>query len=264
MRILPFLALIAASPVAAHEFWIEPQAYAIGPDDTVIADTITGQDFSGPVSSYLPDSFKRFDITVGATTEDVTGRAGDRPAVNQQALGEGLHIIVHQTNVLGLTYTEWEKFVGFAEHKDFTEVLDLHKARGLPETGFVEAYTRYAKSLVAVGSGAGADQIVGMRTEIVAEANPYTDDLTEGLPVQVLLDGAPRADVQIELFAKKGEAETVITLHRTDAEGRATLPLAPGTEYLVDAVAMEPVRPANEGGPVWHSLWASLTFQTPE
>ncbi|MGR3640587.1 MAG: DUF4198 domain-containing protein, partial [Alterinioella nitratireducens] len=59
-------------------------------------------------------------------------------------------------------------------------------------------------------------------------ANPYTDDLSDGFPVLVLLEGEPRADVQVELFDRDPDGEVTVTLHRTDAEGRAVLPVEPG------------------------------------
>jgi len=141
--------------------------------------------------------------------------------------------------------------------------VDQHKSRGLPDTGFKEAYSRYGKSLIAVGDGAGADQNVGLLTEIVALANPYTDDLTDGLPVQVLYEGKPRANVQVELFDRAPDGEVAVTLHRTDNTGVAVIPVAPGHEYLVDSVVMRAVGPADDKGHVWESLWASLTFKVP-
>ena len=117
---------------------------------------------------------------------------------------------------------------------------------------------------IAVGDGAGADREAGLETEIVALANPYTDDLSDGLPVRVLYQGAPRADAQVELFAKSPEGEVEITLLRTDAEGVALLPVTPGQVYLADAVVVRPLEPVAEDDPVWESLWASLTFKVPE
>ena len=116
-----------------------------------------------------------------------------------------------------------------------------------------------------MGSGAGADRAVGLAIEIVALANPYTDDLSAGLPVQVLLDGAPRAEAQVELFQTAPDGTVTITKHRTDGAGQVTLPMQPGMEYLVDSVVLRAL-PNDDpaAGPVWHSDWASLTFRTPD
>lgn len=116
---------------------------------------------------------------------------------------------------------------------------------------------------MAVGDGGGQDHAFGLLTEIVALANPYTDDLSGGMPVQVLYDGAPRPDAQVEVFAKQGEAVTISTV-RTDAEGRALVPVSPGTRYMLDSVVLREVPAGAFDGAVWESLWANLTFAVPE
>ncbi|MFP7571930.1 DUF4198 domain-containing protein [Marivita sp. S2033] len=250
--------------VNAHEFWIEPEAYQVAPGAPMRADLKVGETFGGAVQAYLPRNFERFDLSCSGETQAVAGRAGDRPALTVDAPQDGLCVVVHQTRDYTLTYRDWQKFLNFVEHKDFANAASDHLARGLPQTGFVEQYSRYAKSLIAVGEGRGADAEMGLTTEIVADANPYTDALGDGMPVRVLYNGAPRADVQVELFSKAPDGSVEVTLHRTDEAGRAVLPVQAGHAYLVDAVVLRPVDAAQTGAPVWESLWASLTFAVPE
>lgn len=257
------LALLPAIPGAAHEFWIDPLDYTIAAEDPLQARLRVGQSFAGVSMSYMTRNFSRFDLVFGDSITPVTGRLGDNPALSVEEHGEGLAIVLHETTPRDLTYDEWESFLSFAEHKDFPDIEARHLARGLPLTGFVESYTRHAKSLIAVGDGSGQDRAFGLRTEFVALANPYTDDITDGLPVLLLLDGAPRANAQVELFDRAPDGDVTITLHRTDSEGRAVLPVEPGHEYLADAVTLLPLEPETEGGPVWHTLWAALTFAVP-
>ncbi|WP_245912998.1 DUF4198 domain-containing protein [Litoreibacter ponti] len=249
---------------SAHEFWISPEAYVIPNGGQVQAELRVGEEMSGAGYSFNPRTFERFELIQGGQTVEVEGRLGDRPALDMTAPGEGLLVVVHETTANRLTYTQMAKFEKFATHKDFDDAVGQHRARGLPEDRFVERYHRYAKSLIAVGDGAGSDVEVGMKTEILALANPYTDDLAE-MPVKVLLDGAPRADAQIELFEKAPDGSVTVTLHRTDAEGMGAVPVKPGHEYLVDAVALIPL---DEGDPtqtpVWWTVWAALTFMVPE
>ncbi|NHX27281.1 DUF4198 domain-containing protein, partial [Escherichia coli] len=194
----------------------------------------------------------------------ITSRIGNRPAMSQPAMGEGLTIIVHETTDQRLTYTDWSKFTDFVTHKAFDGLPEAHIARGLPQTGFDETYRRYAKSLVAIGHGRGQDRAIGLETEIIALRNPYTDDVTNGLPVQVLYRGQPRRNAQLEVFSRAPGALVQNQRLRTDENGAVTVPVSPGHEYLLDAVILLDTGQDDSAlGPVWHSLWASLTFEIP-
>ncbi len=248
----------------AHEFWIDALAYAVSPGEAIAGDLRVGQEFEGSPYSFIPRSFTRFDVTLGDETRPVERRLGDLPALLMEDLPEGLAIVAHETEAARLTYNdEWDRFLRFAEHKDFGDVGAMHDARGLSRDLFVETYTRHAKALIAVGDGAGADRELGLTTEIVALANPFTDDLSDGLPVQVFYLGDALPDVQVELFDRAPDGEVTITLHRTDAEGIAVLPVEAGHEYLADHVVLAAIESANEGDAVWHSYWAALTFGVP-
>jgi len=253
-----------AAPVSAvaHEFWIEPEAYTVAPEDEIVAQLRVGENFKGSTFSYNPRSFTRFDYMQEGEIASVPGRAGDRPAVNMPAPGEGLLVLAHETTALSLTYTEMDKFIAFLEHKDWMGLLEDHRARGLSEERFRERYTRHVKSLVAVGDGRGSDRRLGLQTEIVALSNPYTDP-SGTLAVQVFLEGAPRADAQVELFEKAADGSVEVTLHRTDAEGVAILPVRSGYSYLADAVVIRAHEPTEAESAVWESLWAGLTFAVP-
>ncbi len=266
MRLSPFLSIVlslAALPLHAHEFWISPERYTVEPGERITAELRVGQDFNGAGYAYIPRNFKRFDLVTEDGATPVEGLIGDRPALNVEAGAPGLVTVVHQTKDYDLTYDGFDIFRSFGEHKAFPEVAERHLERGLTEENVRETYTRYGKSLIAVGEGAGADREVGMRTEIVALGNPYTDELPQGLPVRVLYEGAPRPDVQVEVFARAPDGTVDITRLRTDAAGEALIPLKEGTEYLVDSVVMLELEVKEPNDPAWHSLWASLTFRRP-
>lgn len=263
-RILAFLLLLAA-PARAHEFWIAPHPYQIAPGAPLVADLMVGSGFKGTPLSYFPKRFARFEVKMGETLLPVESRLGDLPAMHMVVPGEGLAVIVYQTRGDSLRYRERALFESFVAHKDLGDVLERHAARGLPVLDFREAYTRYAKALVAIGNGKGADSRIGLHTEIVALANPYTDDLSGGFPVRVWLDAAPRANAQVELFARLPDGSIEMENYRTDQTGVALLPVASGVEYMVNAVVMEDTGNDDpKAGPVWHSAWASLTFTVPD
>ncbi len=259
------LALALAGPLAAHEFWIWPERYQLAPQDPLRASLRVGQQFEGAEQSYLPPNILRFDLVTPTGTALVDGRPGDRPALAMPAPAAGLTVVVHQTRNFSLTYTDWQKFVDFLRHKDAEWVLDRHAALGLSQDRVKEIYGRYAKALIAVGDGQGADAPQGLEVEIVALDNPYTAPLAGGMAVQVLYQAAPRANAQVELFERAPDGRVAVTLHRTDAQGVVRLPVKAGHEYLVDSVVLrETPQALADTGAQWESLWASLTFRVPE
>jgi uncharacterized GH25 family protein len=259
------LLILSTRIAAAHEFWLTAKDYTITAEDTLHVGLRIGSGMKGSPLPYLPKDIARFEVIQGETARSVEGRMGDNPALVMETLTDGLAIVVHETTDSTLTYSDFAVFQRFVAHKAFPTALADHAARGLPEKNFRETYRRHAKCMVAVGSGAGADRALGLTIEIVALANPYTDDLAKGLPVLVLLDGTPRPDTQVELFQTAPDGAVTTTRHRTDAAGKALLPMQPGMEYLVDNVHLRAL-PNDDpaAGPVWHSDWASLTFRTPD
>jgi len=266
MRSLALVLALVATPLSAHEFWIEPLAYQVAADGTLEADIVNGEEFTGGKQVYLPQRFVNFLLFSGEDVTRVAGRPGDMPALNQDAPAEGLVVAGYQAVNATVTYEEWAKFQRFVDHKDFGDVRALHDARGISPDGFKEVYSRYAKTLFGVGDSAGADRRVGLETEIVALSNPYTDDLADGMQVQVYYRNDLRADTQVEVFEKSRNGAVDISLYRTDDQGIATFPVKPGYRYMIDAVVLrEPSAALQEAsGAVWETLWANLTFAVPE
>ena len=259
------LFLISAANASAHEFWIGPEDFTLSKEQPLVAHLRVGEAFKGSSFANIPAQYERFELRQGASQVRITSRIGDRPAINQTLPQDGMWVVLHETRDSYLTYNDEGQFANFVTHKDLTGVLKAHAARGFEETGFTENYRRYAKSLVAVGEGAGADQNYGMLTEIVALTNPYGKGFDGQMQVQVLYDGAPRADVQLEVYDRSPDGKVRVFTQRTDQAGRATVAVEKGHSYLFDSVTMLPNEPTQENRrSVWTSLRASLTFAVPE
>ena len=254
----------SAQIASAHELWIEPLEYQVQQGGQLQALIKNGQDFDGTTLPYIDRRFRHFIVYADGRGIRVAGRNGDSPALNMTASREGLNIVGYQSVPAEISYETWEKFQKFVDHKDFGDVRTEHDARGLPETGFTESYVRFSKSLIGVGAGVGSDLRIGLETELVALTNPYTDDLSDGVKVQLFYGQDVRANEQIEVFAKAPDATVEVTYVRTDDQGIATIPVVSGTAYQLDAVVLKPAegQAATEGA-VYETLWANLTFQAP-
>ena len=260
--VVTFLTLLAM-PLFAHEFWLMPRDFSPEPGANLEIDIKVGQDFKGNTYGYSPQQFNSFEVMSSTARMPVTGRIGDYPAVNQAPAGDGLNVVTHFSTSSRLVWDDRAKFDTFLATHGLEWVLAAHAERGLPEVGFAEAFTRFAKTLVALGNGVGNDFRTGLFFELVAGANPYTDDLSAGLPVQLFFMEDPVAGAQIDIFYVPEGGELTRTQVLTDDQGRATIPpTGPGDVMLNAVIMIEPfAEDAARTDVVWHSLWASLTYE---
>ncbi len=264
MRILIVLFCILASPVVAHELWIEPADYQVQSFENVVAGIKNGEDFEGAQLAYLPRDFEHFVILGANQGVGVVSRIGDRPAIDQAAPASGLNIIVYESKPATISYDSFEKFKDFAIKHGVDDIAKTHFARGLSSGRFAEVYTRYSKALVSVGNARGADRHIGLEAELVALENPYLLRGATDIRVQLFFNGAPLPESQVEMYSKASSGELRASVHYTDADGIAILPIVAGSEYMLNAVIFrQPLERHIDPNAVWETLWANLTFAVP-
>ncbi|MBC8129397.1 MAG: DUF4198 domain-containing protein [Rhizobiaceae bacterium] len=257
----------------AHEFWIDPvpfQPEVAG--SSIRADLRVGQGFSAEAYPYLSSNFHTFRLAVRGQAYDVRGNEGDVPAIDVKPAPAGLSVISYYGKPNRVTFEDAALFASYLELEGLGWVTKAHAARGLPAVGFTEAFSRNVKSLVQTGpvSAEDVDIVTGMPFELVAGRNPHADPAQETLPVTLLWQGQPAADIQITIFqdagfqdaGSKNAGTPTRQVLRTDAEGKATIPLAGGGRFILNAVHMREA-PA-ELDAAWESHWASLTFALPK
>ncbi|KPU83835.1 hypothetical protein JI58_07245 [Marinosulfonomonas sp. PRT-SC04] len=266
LLLLAISSLGIAQPLSAHEFWLQPQDFQPKTGDTLQVQLRNGQQFKGIEIGYFDKRIERFEWFQNQTSAAVISRAGDFPAMRMTAKQDGLMVLAYVSTFSIVQYYALAKFLKFAAHKDFPKAEAEHRFRNLPKGRFNEAFTRYCKTLIGVGSAVGQDLQTNMETEFVALSNPYTDDLSQGFTVRLLYRGSPRAHAQIEVFARDPGGKVTISLQHTDAQGHAVIAVKPAHQYLLDALILrEPDGTlAAENHVVWETLWASMTFYTPK
>lgn len=253
-----------ASPVMAHELWIEPADYQLRTSENIVADIRNGEDFEGIQLPYLPTDFEHFVILGANRVAGVVSRLGDRPAIDQTAPGSGLNIVIYESKPATISYDSYEKFEAFAIKHGVDDMAKTHFARGLASGPFAEVYTRYSKALVSVGTAQGDDRHIGLEAELVALENPYLLKDASHVRVQLFFKGAPVPESQVELYSKGSLGEVRASIHDTDADGIANLPIEAGFAYMVNAVIFrQPHERHRETNAVWETLWANLTFAVP-
>jgi len=263
MKLILTLGFLATAWGAhAHEFWIQPTQYRIQSGEPLTANVKVGTDFSGNAMAFMPNQVNALNITDSEGTHKIEGRIGDLPSINLIPTEGGLQILNLFSTSSNLTWNEYHKFEEFVNLHGMNWALDRHTERSLPEVGFKEAYTRFVKSLVAVGDGAGEDRFTGMFFELVAGKNPYTEDMAAGMPITLLYRGQPLPDKQVDVFFRDAAGELTRLSVQSDEAGRAIVPNLGDGEYMVNVVHLiEPFPEDQERtGVVWHSLWGSITY----
>ncbi|GAB4513710.1 MAG: DUF4198 domain-containing protein [Sulfuricaulis sp.] len=256
-RLLIAILLTAAGPAAAHDFWIEPQAFRPGPGKAVGVRLFVGQDFKGDSVPYFPQKFERYTVTGPASTRPIPGVLGDEPAGTVTPATPGLYVIGLHTKPDSVSFDTPEEFEKYLLKEGLERNLALHHQRAKPGKKIEETYFRCAKSLIAAGAvGDDADHVLGFPLELIAETNPYR---TRTLRLRLQYQGKPLSGALVIAFNR---AEPLAKLKaRTDDNGRVEFTLPRSGVWLVTSVHMIPA-PFLSGFD-WKSLWASLTFERP-
>ena len=264
---IPFaIWLLTSLPVFAHELWIEPESFENETGSAVNAALINGQDFEGTSLAYATRSISRLEIMTSDGFVEIEGILGNRPAIQLNNLPDGLLVVGYESIASRLAYRGWDKFLSFADEKGLDGPEDTHRAMGISFENFDEGYTRFSKSLISLGNGAGRDGQFGFETELVALLNPYNDNLEDGLPVLLLYRGKPKPNALVQVFSRDTNGTVTKSNLMTDANGVVSLITTPGHDYMMDAVTFRaPSSKLLERMDVhWETLWANLTFAVPE
>ncbi len=253
------LALLAGPDLWAHDFWIEPSTFRPAVAQRMAVRLRVGQEFRGDPVPRIPSLLKRFTLVGPAGEMDVPGVPNTEPAGFLSIPAPGLYMVVYAGNPEPVQLDP-QKFNDYLGQEGLEKIAELREKRGETGAPAREIFSRCAKALLAVGgstTGSGWDRPLGLRLEIVPEANPYMLQGGGKLPARLLYQGKPLPGALVVAFTKDRPAAKVSA--RSDGEGRVALELdRPGT-WLVKAVHMIPA--ARESGADWESFWASLTFQ---
>lgn len=256
-----FVVFCFALTMTAHDLYVMPRQFQVTAGGTIEIALHNGDDF--PDSAAAPRLERLVEprlIAAGGTqplvklrTDGKVTRAEVRPT------GTGTMIVTVQTKPNAIEL-EAPKFLSYLKHEGLRHVIAAREKSGASDTPGKERYSKYVKSLVAVGAPSDFYQhVVGLPIEILPLADPGQVRPGGKLPIQVLFRGKPAADLQIEMawLPKGGKAGRQVA-GRTDARGQFTVPIGEAGTWKLHTLMMERcAEPAFD----WESFWASLTFE---
>lgn len=273
MRILIPLAALSclAVPVAAHDFWLQPQRFWIGTGATVPIAILVGHGadrapWGVPASRIL---LLRDVGPAGVVDHLPAARARAVAAIPAMRFASpGTHVVViqsgHATSDLPAV-----RFNDYLKEEGLTPALDLRTRTRTTGSAGREIYSRRAKTLVQVGPPGGRQGHVtrpmGMTLEIVPERNPYApvtqrSATPRAFPIRVLYEGRALAGALVKLTDLQADEKPVAT-RRTDSRGRTVFDVPRTGTWQFNVVWTKPIEGDARGD--YDTTFSSLTFGFP-
>lgn len=252
-----------AGPALAHDFWMQLSAYRARPNQLVRVGLHVGDGYPGESFPRSSNRIEKF-VALGADGEmPILGREGQDPAGLARFASPDQYVLGYRSRPTCIELPAG-KFEQYLREKGLTRVIDARIAAGTSEAPGREMFSRCAKAIIKVGEATqGYDRALGLRFELIPEADPFAIQPGGELPVRLLFEGCPCPGAPITaMHVPAGSAinsEARLTV-RADEQGRARIPVTSAGLWILCAVEMVPA-PPGETKADWESLWASLTFE---
>jgi uncharacterized GH25 family protein len=219
-----------------------------------------GQDFTGTSQPLIPQWFSDYAARGPTGVEEITGYIGDDPAGSFTPDSPGDWMIGYRSTQ-AFVEIEPAKFNTYLEKEGLEWVMAVREERGEGDTNARELYSRCAKSLIRAGDEAvsgGYATPLGYTLELIPERDPYAMAPGDALPLSLLYQGNPLANILVIAFTAEHPDEQ--QLLRTNDDGRVIVKLTKPGVWLIKGVHIIET-PDTEERADWESFWASLTFQ---
>ena len=268
MRRFYFIGAVAAAtllsaPLAAHDFWLQPQRFWTSLGAPVPMTFLVGHGAARQRSSIAKDRFSVFRAVgprgvVDRKSELTIGQAADvAPGFTQP----GTYVVAFSTTNVASDLPAL-RFNDYAKAEGLTLVLRQRAASKTATKPGRELYSRRGKALIQVGPVGRLPQShitkpVGLGLEIVPLINPYALGNSQTLPVRVLYQGRPLAGALVKLNNLASDAQPVET-HLTDSNGQTSFAAKRSGDWQLNVVWSQPM-PTNPQAE-FLTTFSSLSF----
>ncbi len=272
-----FLMLLAgaASALAAHDFWLVPDAFGLTPGGRIAVSAQTSSLFPTSLSAVSEDRIVSATVVTADTIVVIRGAsvAGTSLRLVHPATRQGQHLIGVQLS----PRTVRESPASFRRYLDLEgapEARERYERAGLlPPNGgdsLTRRYAKYAKTVVEVGRGPRAfARVMGHPLEFVPLNDPSALRRGDTLRLRLLMSGQPVplakmhagfADAASRLrdtAAARRASRRDLTLH-TDSSGNVALVATSDGVWNIRTLQIVPA-PSGSGAD-WDVHWATFVF----
>jgi uncharacterized GH25 family protein len=260
LLVLTFTLLLAAR-LAAHEFWLWPEAFTAAPGTTVQIGLRVGENFSGEVRPFRADRAAAWRHTSTAGVTDLRPQlpaAPGREAFAVALAAPGTHVLTYDSQPSTIVLPPAD-FLSYLQEEGLDHVAAARHAAGQDQAPGRERYQRFVKTLLLAGAKADATFGVptGQRLEIVPDTDPLAARAGGRLAFTVQFEGRPLPGASVRAWHRRGTAVDILK-GQTGADGTVGFTLPDAGPWMISVVHMVPLR--DVPGLDWESSWASLTF----
>lgn len=255
--------LFSVTTAFAHDSWLVADRHAIAIDQSVNVRFMTGEVFPIGDAATQPERVASFVVAKQDRTVPVEGISADDRSLGAtySTSAPGLHIFGVALRPRMITL-ESEKFDRYLRDERAVDAINL-RAEDRSAKDVVEQYTKFAKTVVAIGDLDSADRTfltpLGHRLEIVPLSNPMSWQSGANPGVRVMLDGHPWPGISVSAGRENSGAHAYSFSDRTNANGEIAIPLDVPGHWFIKAHFIRKAGPLDEHQ--WESFWATLTFQ---
>ena len=266
----------AGSSLAAHDFWLVPDAFAVTPGGRMAVRGQTSSLFPTSLSAVTPDRVVEARVVTANNSVLLknVSVAGLSLRLSHQAVSVGQHLIGVQLAPRSIRESP-ASFKKYLDLEGAPEARQRFEKEGLlPAVGgdsLTRRYAKYSKTVVEVGKGARAfHRVFGHPLEFVPLTDPSLLRVGDSVRVRLLLLGKPAPAARLHagavpagatamndtVAARRAAADDIAV--ETDGHGEVVIVLTRAGLWNVRTLQ---IVPATKGsGADWDVHWATFVF----
>ena len=262
--------------LAAHDFWLIPDAFAVTPGGRLALRGQTSSLFPSSLSAVTPDRIVAARVVTANTSVTVQGVSvlGSSLRLTHPVSTGGQHVVGVQLAPRSVRESP-ASFRRYLDLEGAPEARLRYEREGLlPHVGgdsITRRYAKYAKTVVEVGRGPRAFQrVLGHPLEFVPLSDPSALRTGDTLRVRLVLLGKPVAAAQLHAGSVPSGATALIdtaAARRAAARDAKSVTDANGVAFVVvtqpgtwNIRTLQIVPAAKGSGADWDVHWATLVF----
>ena len=239
----------AAGVLAAHDFWLVPDAFAVAPGGWVEVRGQTSSAFPTSESAVALDRIADARLLSATGADPLTGLShlGTSLRVRHRPTATGQYLIAMALKPRSLR----EGSAGFRRYMELegaTELAQRYAREGLLPTtdSITRRYAKYAKTVVEVGQGGARafDRVAGHPLEFVPLTDPAALRAGDSLAVRLLFRGRPLAGAHLHAGAAPAQSSGA---GQGSTAARASAAVAQDLSLVTDALGIARIPVAREG-----------------